>query len=217
MLFNSTIFIMVFLPIALAGWYLLQRLNNPVYARIFLTGMSLWFYGYYNPSYLWILIVSLFMNFFISALLQKCEVSGGKLLRRLLLLWGIGANLGLLFYFKYLNFFIDNCNYFLHTDIWLEKIALPLGISFFTFQQLSYVIERYRGSVEHYGFVEYSCFITFFPQLIAGPIVLHSEFLPQLTARKNRRLTADVFLTALPCLSWDLPKRCCLLMCWPYW
>lgn len=76
MLFNSTIFIMVFLPIALAGWYLLQRLNNPVYARIFLTGMSLWFYGYYNPSYLWILIVSLFMNFFISALLQKCEVSG---------------------------------------------------------------------------------------------------------------------------------------------
>lgn len=207
MLFNSTIFILVFLPIALAGWYLLQRLENPIYAKIFLIGMSLWFYGYYNLSYLWILLVSLLMNFCISALMQGCEASGRGMQRKLLLFAGIGTNLGLLFYFKYLNFFVDNCNYLLHTDISIEKIALPLGISFFTFQQLSYVIERYRGSVKHYGFVEYSCFITFFPQLIAGPIVLHSEFLPQLEARKNRRLTEDAFFEGFTLFILGLAKK----------
>lgn len=94
MLFNSVIFIAVFLPLALAGWYLLQRLDSPSPARLFLIGMSLWFYGYYNPYYLWILLVL-----------------------------GILGNLGLLFYFKYFNFFIDNCNFLFHADITVERIA----------------------------------------------------------------------------------------------
>lgn len=187
MLFNSLIFITVFLPLALAGWYLLQRLGNPAYAKLFLTSMSFWFYGYYNISYLWILLFSLILNYALSALFDKARALG---LRRALLLTGVFLNLGMLFYYKYFNFFIENCNFFLHTDIFLEKIALPLGISFFTFQQLSYVIERYRGSVEHYGILDYSCFISFFPQLIAGPIVLHSEFVPQLRERKCRRPSA---------------------------
>lgn len=187
MLFNSLIFITVFLPLALTGWYLLQRLGNPAYAKLFLAGMSFWFYGYYNISYLWILLFSLILNYALSALFDKARALG---LRRVLLLTGVFLNLGMLFYYKYFNFFIENCNFFLHTDIFLEKIALPLGISFFTFQQLSYVIERYRGSVEHYDILDYSCFISFFPQLIAGPIVLHSEFVPQLRERKCRRLSA---------------------------
>ena len=147
MLFNSVVFITVFLPLALLGWYLLQQLKNPGYAKIFLIGMSFWFYGYYNVSYLWILIASLAMNYLLSILMEH-----GRTLpvRKGLLLIGIFGNLGLLFYFKYFNFFLDNCNFFFHTDFSVEKIALPLGISFFTFQQLSFVIERYRGGASHY-------------------------------------------------------------------
>lgn len=204
MLFNSTIFIMVFLPIALIGWYLLQKMENPVYGRVFLVGMSMWFYGYYNVYYLWILLVSLAVNYFFSFLFTRVNSPGA---RKGVLIGGIAANLGLLFYFKYLNFFIDNCNYFLHTSIEIEQIALPLGISFFTFQQLSYVIERYKDSVKHYELVEYACFITFFPQLIAGPIVLHSEFLPQLEARKNRRLTATALWDGFSLFILGLAKK----------
>ena len=130
MLFNSTVFLTVFLPVALVGWFALQKLENPIPARAFLAGMSLWFYGYYNIYYLWILVASLLINFFVSFLMEKAD----KGIPRKLLFWlGFGANVGLLFYFKYFNFFIDNCNYLLHTDIHVEKIALPLGISFFTF------------------------------------------------------------------------------------
>ena len=106
---------------------------------------------------------------------------------------GLTINLGLLFYFKYFNFFIDNCNFLFGTDLQFAKIALPLGISFFTFQQLSFIIDRYREDAPCYGFWDYACFITYFPQLIAGPIVLHSEFVPQLQERKNRRLDVDLF------------------------
>ena len=204
MLFNSTVFLMIFLPIALVGWFALQKLESPAPARIFLTGMSLWFYGYYNIYYLWILVASLVLNFVISAFMEK----SGKGKGRKLLFWlGFWANLGMLFYFKYFNFFIDNCNFFLHTDIQVEKIALPLGISFFTFQQLSFLIERYKGNAKHYGVLEYSCFISFFPQLVAGPIVLHDEFIPQLLERKNRKFSAEGFLAGAELFILGLAKK----------
>ena len=155
MLFNSTIFIALFLPLCLIGWYGLQQFKNPAWAKLFLVGMSLWFYGYYNPWYLLILVGSLFVNQGISAAMERLSGKGqetsaqaaGKVpgSRKLLLTLGLIANIGLLFYFKYFNFFVDNCNFFFHTDWQIEKIALPLGISFFTFQQISYVVDRYKG------------------------------------------------------------------------
>lgn len=187
MLFNSVVFIMIFLPLSLVGWFLLQKLSNPIYAKLFLIGMSFWFYGYYNPSYLVLLICSLLLNFMCSLLFEKVP----KKRRKLLLFAGLAINIGILFYFKYFNFFLDNCNFFFHTSFSLEKIALPLGISFFTFQQLSFVIDRYWEKAPHYSLTDYTCFITYFPQLIAGPIVLHDEFIPQLQARKNRTPNAD--------------------------
>ncbi|MCM1568183.1 MAG: MBOAT family protein [Roseburia sp.] len=207
MLFNSVFFITIFLPLALAGWFLLQKLENPLYGKLFLTGMSLWFYGYYNLSYLWILLFSLTLNFGLSLLFEGVSPGGG---RRLLFTLGIVGNLGLLFYFKYFHFFLDNCNFFLHTDITIERIALPLGISFFTFQQLSFLIERYKGVVPHYRLADYCCFITFFPQLIAGPIVLHDEFLPQLLERKNRRIQADSFFDGLSLFILGFAKKALL-------
>lgn len=149
MLFNSVIFITVFLTLALLGWYLLQKLENPSYAKVFLIGMSFWFYGYYNIKYLWILLVSLVFNYCVSALFKR------KVGNKVLLAAGILGNLALLFYFVYFIFFINNCNFLLYTDIRLEQIALPLGISFFTFQQLSFIIERYKESAYHYSILDY--------------------------------------------------------------
>ncbi len=202
MLFNSVIFIAVFLPLGLLGWFLLQRLENPFFAKLFLVGMSFWFYGYYNLQYLWILLASLAGNYLVSLLLEK-RCTG----RRALAACGILGNLGLLFYFKYFNFFLDNCNFFLHTDIRMEKIALPLGISFFTFQQLSFVIERYRGNAPHYSLLDYAFFVSFFPQLVAGPIVLHSELLPQLQRRENRRFSPEGFYDGFTLFILGLAKK----------
>ncbi len=204
MLFNSVIFIVLFLPMALAGWFLLQKLENPAYAKAFLVGMSLWFYGYYNVSYLWILLASLGLNYGISLLLGGCQGIRG---RRTLLGAGLLGNLGLLFYFKYFNFFVDNCNFFLHAGIELEKIALPLGISFFTFQQISFLVERYRGSAPHYPILDYAFFISFFPQLVAGPIVLHDELLPQLQKRENRHFSAAGFYDGFTLFILGLAKK----------
>ncbi len=120
---------------------------------------------------------------------------------------GLLGNLGLLFYFKYFNFFVDNCNFFLHAGIELEKIALPLGISFFTFQQISFLVERYRGSALHYPILDYAFFISFFPQLVAGPIVLHDELLPQLQKRENRYFSAAGFYDGFTLFILGLAKK----------
>lgn len=204
MLFNSVIFILLFLPFSLIGWYGLQRLADPRYARLFLVGMSLWFYGYYNPWYLVLLGGSVLFNQGFSKLFTRCST---RISRRWVLGAGLIFNLGLLFYFKYFNFFIDNCNFFLHTDLQVEKIALPLGISFFTFQQVSFLVDRYREDAPCYGFLEYACFVTYFPQLVAGPIVLHSEFIPQLRHRKNRRPRSEQFFDGAALFILGLGKK----------
>lgn len=204
MLFNSVFFLTVFLPLSLLGWYMLQKLEDPVYAKIFLFVMSLWFYGYYNIRYLWVLVGSLFFNFLFSIILEKIRA---KRLRQGLFLIGLFGNIGLLFYFKYFGFFLDNCNYFLHTNIQIEKIALPLGISFFTFQQISFLADRYSEKAPHYSFLDYACFITYFPQLIAGPIVLHSELVPQLLDRRNRKPDVEMFFDGFTLFILGLSKK----------
>lgn len=204
MLFNSVIFILLFLPLSLLGFYGLQRLADPRYARLFLIGMSLWFYGYYNPWYLALLGSSVLLNYGFSRLFTRFSTPAG---RKWILGAGLTFNLGLLFYFKYFNFFIDNCNFFLHTDLQVEKIALPLGISFFTFQQVSFLVDRYREDAPCYGFLEYACFVTYFPQLVAGPIVLHSEFIPQLRERKNRKPHSGQFFDGAALFILGLGKK----------
>lgn len=204
MLFNSVIFITIFLPLALAGWYILQQMENPLYARVFLTGMSLWFYGYYNPGYLAVLLCSLLVNYGCSFLFEKAV---SRRSRRAVFFLAMTYNLGSLFYYKYFNFFLDNVNFLFHSDWQAEKIMLPLGISFFTFQQISFVVDRYREKAPHYGLSEYACFITFFPQLIAGPIVLHDEFIPALRQRRNRKPCGGDFFDGMALFILGLGKK----------
>ncbi len=204
MLFNSYIFIFIFLPITLLGWYLLNYFKAYEPAKLFLAGMSLWFYGYFNTYYLLIIIVSILGNYLLSFLMK---FSHTKLSARLGLCTGILLNLGLLFYFKYYDFFFENINLVFHTDFNLKNILLPLGISFFTFQQLSFVIDRCTGKAEHYSFINYITFVTFFPQLIAGPIVLYKEMMPQFEDRSNRRLNTDNFAKGIVFFTLGLGKK----------
>lgn len=190
MLFNSYIFVLLFLPICLIGYFGLNHFRKYTLAQIFLLGMSLWFYGHFNPWYLWIILSSIVGNFLFSRLISRTP---NHTFKRLILILALIANLGVLFYFKYYDFFISNLNQVVGTDFTLRHILLPLGISFFTFQQISYVIDAYRGEVESYGFLQYASFVAYFPQLIAGPIVTHDELIPQFLDASKKKFSWDNF------------------------
>lgn len=181
MLFNSYIFVFVFFPICLIGYYGLLKSRRPEAAAVFLTAMSLWFYGYFNLSYLLIMVCSILGNYLFHRLLSR----GGQ--KRAVMILAVALNLGVLFYFKYFDFFLTTVNGAFGTDFVLRGILLPLGISFFTFQQISFIVDTYKGEVADCSFSEYALFVSFFPQLIAGPIVNHSEMLPQFRAFDGKR------------------------------
>ncbi len=209
MLFNSYIFIFLFLPLTLSGWNILNKLSKYKTALAFLTVMSLWFYSYFNKYYLIIIVASIAGNYALSAFLDIKEKSDRvtKGNRIFILLSGIALNLGILFYYKYYDFFIENINMVFKTDYNLRHILLPLGISFFTFQQLSYMLDRYMGKASHYSLLEYAAFVSFFPQLIAGPIVLHSELIPQFKDVSKRYWDGDKFYDGIVIFVIGLSKK----------
>jgi len=176
MLFNSYTFIFLFLPTVLLGFHLIGKQGHHRVAIAWLVGASLFFYGWWNPAYLGLMLVSIFFNYGIGVSLGGAPKQPNK---KPILIFGVIVNLGLLAYFKYANFFVDNLNNIAGTDIVLEQIILPLAISFFTFQQIAYLVDAWRGETKEYNFLHYCLFVTFFPQLIAGPIVHHKEMLPQ--------------------------------------
>ena len=188
MLFNSYIFILLFLPICLLGYFGFNHLKQYKTAQAFLLGMSLWFYGYFNADYVWIILVSVAVNY---GIYQWISRSDSQKKRKLFLGLGLVFDIGLLFYFKYFNFFIDNVNTVFKQDFNLLNIVMPLGISFFTFQQISFIVDAYRKEVPNYHILDYACFVTFFPQLIAGPIVSHSELVPQFADLSKKKFRWD--------------------------
>ena len=204
MLFNSYIFIFIFLPLVLLGWYGLNKLKKYELAKVFLVGMSLWFYGYFNTYYLFIIAISILANYVLSYLMTFSKT---KFTSRIGLLTGIGINLAILFYFKYYDFFIDNINYIFHSDYALKHVLLPLGISFFTFQQISFTVDRYEGKLEHPSFINYAAFVTFFPQLIAGPIVFYKEMIPQFEDLNKRRFDSGNFAKGISLFVLGLGKK----------
>ncbi|MBQ8622396.1 MAG: MBOAT family protein [Oscillospiraceae bacterium] len=204
MLFNSYIFILFFLPLCLVGYFGLNHFKKYTLAQAFLLGMSLWFYGYFNPSYLLIILSSIIINYLFTLLMAKTEKPA---LRKLEVTAAVLLNLGILFYFKYFDFFLMNLNRFAHTDFALHNILLPLGISFFTFQQVSYVVDAYRGEVSQYSFLQYASFVAYFPQLIAGPIVTHDELIPQFMDESKKQFNWDNFARGLYMFVLGLAKK----------
>lgn len=180
MLFNSYEFIFVFLPVSLSVFFLLGHRGFRREAVAWLVAVSLFFYGWWNPSYLLLLVGSIVLNFALGRWLTRSHGDLVPLLsRRLVLGFGVSINLLSIGYFKYANFFIGNINIALGADYYLESIVLPLAISFFTFQQITFLVDSYRGLTNEADFLNYCLFVSFFPQLIAGPIVHHREILPQ--------------------------------------
>lgn len=212
MLYNSYVFILAFLPIVLIGYYTFNYFQYYKGATMWLCLASLFFYGFFNWSYLPIILLSIAINFTLSRLIRpKKRVGGGIILsdfvRKVLMIIGLICNFGALFYFKYYDFLISNINSLFGTDFVLLNLLLPLGISFFTFQQVSYILDCYHGDVPFYSLSEYALFVTFFPQLIAGPIVLHNEMIPQFMNSQNRRFQADNFAKGLMAFGFGLAKK----------
>jgi len=181
-LFNSFAFIFAFLPITVVGYELLRRTPLPRAVHLWLIAASAVFYAYWNAAFLGLLFASIVVNFLLGRRLQDQSQAAGRA-SRLLLVVGLVWNLGLLGYFKYANFFIDNVDAAFGLHIELARVILPIGISFFTFQKVAFLVDSYSGQVRRQNFTDFCLFVMFFPQLIAGPIVHYSEVMPQFARR----------------------------------
>ena len=183
MLFNSYEFIFIFLPITFFIYFFLLKKRLVIWAKSFLVFSSLFFYSWWNIIYLPLIMGSMLFNYFIGNSLAKKKKL--KFSKKIILIFGIFINIALLGYFKYTDFFIENINFLVNSHISKLNLVLPLAISFFTFQQISYLVDSYRGETKEYNFLNYALFVTFFPQLIAGPIVHHKEMMPQFASTWN--------------------------------
>lgn len=179
MIFSSYKFIFLFFPIVFGVYSIFKKMQNVTLMKIWLACASLFFYGFGDWRFFPILMITALYNFGISHFLQKRGIK--KPIKIILMTFGLAENLGLLFYFKYRNFFFENINTVFGTDFTMLNIILPLGISFYTFQLIAYLADSYSGEAKEYSFIDYMVFVTFFPQLIVGPVVSHDQIMPQIT------------------------------------
>jgi len=203
MLFNSYIFILAFLPLAVLGYYGFGRLGSKA-AHGFLLAMSLLFCGYMNVYYALILVGGIVIDYAISRLLHGMKQSACA---KAVLAGGVILNAGVLFYCKYLNFFLENLNTLLGRDEVLTEVILPLGISFYTFRQIAYLVDSYRGEAGDDTFLEYALFVSYFPTLTQGPITLRDEFMGQLRDPSRLRARGDNLATGLNRFAIGLSKK----------
>lgn len=189
MLFNSYEYILLFLPLTLLIYFSINRAGHYTAAKVWLVLASWFFYSYWNPAYFPLLIASTLVNFSIGTLLGKSKWAPP--VRRWVLIAGLAFNLGLLGYYKYADFFIRDVNGVTGSEIPLLHLILPLGISFFTFQQIAFLVDTYRGESREYRLTNYALFVAFFPQLIAGPIVHHREMMGQFEEADKKRWNSE--------------------------
>jgi D-alanyl-lipoteichoic acid acyltransferase DltB (MBOAT superfamily) len=205
-LFNSFIFLFVFLPATLSGFFLIGRYSRPL-AASWLLAASLFFYGWWNPVYTGLLLVSIVFNYSIGTALARehalRHVGRGKWL----LAFGVAVNLGLIAYYKYANFFVDSSNALFGSGWQIETIILPLGISFYTFTQIAFLVDAHRGEVREFNFIRYGLFVTYFPHLIAGPVLHHKEMMPQFALPATYRLQWANLSVGLTILAIGLFKK----------
>ena len=202
MLFNSYAFIFGFLPITLIVFFTLTKFRLITIATTWLLVASLVFYGFANIAYLPLLLISVSFNYLIGKTIEETQPNTE---RAKLFLWlGIGLNLGLLGYYKYANFFITSLGQLIQTNWQIPGIILPLGISFYTFIQIAYLVDTYNGKAKQSNFLTYSVFVTFFPHVIAGPISDNKDVIPQFSklrsyvfSHKNMAMALALFILGL--------------------
>lgn len=206
MLFNSYIYIFAFLPAAFFFYFYLNSKRLTDAAKGFLVFASLFFYSWWNPSYLPLILISMLFNYVIGTSLSR-KTQARKIARATLLGVGIASNIVLLAYYKYSDFFIENANTAFASDVALLHLALPLAISFFTFTQIAYLVDSYRQETHEYDFLNYALFVAFFPHLIAGPIVHHKDIMPQFARTKNKLINYNNIAAGLFIFSIGLFKK----------
>ena len=215
MLFSSWQFVLAFLPATFVIYFWLNRQRWIVGGKIWLVAVSLWFYGYWEPRYLPLIIGSILLNYGLGTALAQSggratgtRVDGGRLRnRRMALTIGIASNLMLLGYYKYTGFVLQNFTALLGVDFSVPHILLPLAISFFTFTQIVYLVDSYRGETADYSLLNYALFVTYFPHLIAGPIVHHRQIMPQFSSPTSLPLRLPNVLLGLFIFSVGLFKK----------
>ena len=213
MLFNSYGFIFLYLPIVLLVFFWLARISH-AFAAGWLALASLFFYGYWNPAYVGLLLGSIVCNYAFGLWIAKIRIGeqgpgseGQKKRKKRLLIAAIAANLLLLAYYKYANFFVGSVNSMAGTQWSPGGIILPLGISFFTFTQIAFLVDTYHGKVKEYNFIHYLLFVTYFPHLIAGPVLHHKDMMPQFAHASTYRINWDHVATGLLLFTLGLCKK----------
>ncbi len=181
--------------------------RSPVAAAAWLTLASLFFYGWWNPVYVGLLVLSMVFNYRIGLGIVQARAAEKLAGARGMLTFALTADLALLAYYKYANFFLDNLNTALQTQLSLGEIVLPLGISFFTFTQIAFLVDAYQDKAREYSFVHYALFVTYFPHLIAGPILHHAEMMPQFARREIYRPDAGSLAAGVTLFVLGLTKK----------
>jgi D-alanyl-lipoteichoic acid acyltransferase DltB (MBOAT superfamily) len=207
MLFNSYVFIFVFFPLVFFAFFRIGKRSHAL-ASLWLAAASLFFYGWWDVRYVSLLLGSVVFNYGAGYLIGHRVVQQSVKGRSKVLLAGaIGINLILLGYFKYANFFAVNLNHFTDTSLQIGEIVLPLGISFFTFTQIAFLVDTYQGKVKEFNFVHYALFVTYFPHLIAGPVLHHKEMMPQFAKRNVCHINWDNVAVGLSIFVLGLAKK----------
>lgn len=209
MLFNSYEYILVFLPLTVLLFFKVRKLK-----LLSLLLFSLLFYSYWKFSNIFIILFSIVFNYFLGRIIDVLENENRK---RAILIFGIFVNVSFLFYYKYYNFFISNWNHFFTYQIKTVEIILPLAISFFTFQQIAYIVDSYYGKTKNNSFLNYALFVTFFPQLIAGPIVHYSLLIKQFQDIKIQQFYIESFNKGITIFSIGLFKKAILADTFSLW
>ena len=204
MLFGSLQFVFVFLPLSLLLYHGLRISGRPLAAKAAMVAVSLFFYGWWDGRYLLLLLGSVFANYALGLALHHARAPGR---RAVLLHLGLAANLLLLGWFKYANFAVENLGALLGVTGPVAALIVPLAISFFTFQQVAYLVEIWRGDGPAESLLDYTLFVTFFPHLVAGPITHHREMLPQFAEAGRAAIPAHVVATGLAILVLGMAKK----------
>ncbi len=206
MLLDSFEFLGLFLPVTLFVFFQIGRLGHRRIAITWLVAASLFFYSLGKASCLPLLLGSILLNYGIGRMISH-DCKAKSIWHKVWLTWGLMLNLGMLAYFKYTNFLLFNAGSFLGFSTDLQIIALPLAISFFTFNQIAYLVDIYRGEIHENNFLKYCFFATFFPYLMAGPVVRYKEIVSQVSGDAIYRFNAKNIAVGLMTFSLGLLKK----------
>ncbi len=203
MIFSSSAFF-IFLFVVLFVYFVLNKFFSHIVGKSFLILASLFFYSYGNFNYVFLIIFSILFNYFLAMLLQDLEPSRKK---KSILIMAIVVNIGFLIFYKYLYYVSYHISGLLNVNFPIYQYLLPIGISFYTFQQISFLVDAYKGANKDKDFIDYALFVSFFPQLIAGPLVTHNQIIPQFRDKKIAKFNPSLAILGLLVFSVGLSKK----------